>query len=388
MRNFLYRYPLGREICHRIGPAVWRLPSEVRSRLCSERQIPRLKGARVWNYGDAEQVRLPKPVLPDRPPSFGHRVTAQPYPVAQPFVARLEEAWLIGPHATPISAEGRVLLTPFRDQPGIMALEKPDELACWLQRRPPVRSGSGLDHVFSLVNRLDTNYFHWIVEWCGQLEGLLRYREMAGCSPRLLVRKGSPRFVYESLELLGYSRPDIVEWEPTRQAIPVRRLVVGSLPTGCIGCSPRSLRWVRESFLRGAGVPHESRSGNLLLYIPRRCGGWRYVLNEDELIPRLERYGFQVVRPEDTSLRDQIRLFSQARLVAGLHGAGLTNLLFAPGAAVLELLGSYGDGLYYSLAAGLGQPYGCLQCEDENQNVRVDPDAFFRAVERILASLE
>ena len=61
-------------------------------------------------------------------------------------------------------------------------------------------------------------------------------------------------------------------------------------------------------------------------------------------------------------MREKARLFAEAEFVAGPHGAGLTNLLFAPGGCrVLEIIDpAHVNVLYYSLADLLDQPYGAL----------------------------
>jgi capsular polysaccharide biosynthesis protein len=62
------------------------------------------------------------------------------------------------------------------------------------------------------------------------------------------------------------------------------------------------------------------------------------VLNEEELHPILNDYGFEIVETENLSFRGKIELLSDAEIVAGPHGGGLTNLLFAPESCrVLEL---------------------------------------------------
>jgi capsular polysaccharide biosynthesis protein len=42
----------------------------------------------------------------------------------------------------------------------------------------------------------------------------------------------------------------------------------------------------------------------------------------------LERYNFEVYDAERLSLAEQMQLFSESRYIVGLHGAGLTNIIF------------------------------------------------------------
>ncbi len=75
------------------------------------------------------------------------------------------------------------------------------------------------------------------------------------------------------------------------------------------------------------------------LYVTRgdRPNTRRYV-QEDALLPHLERQGFVRVDPGTMSVQEQIDHFAAAEVVVAPHGAGLVNLTFAPpGVRVLEL---------------------------------------------------
>jgi capsular polysaccharide biosynthesis protein len=64
--------------------------------------------------------------------------------------------------------------------------------------------------------------------------------------------------------------------------------------------------------------------------------------DEQQLEAFLSAAGFDVVHLEDTPWIEQIRLFQHARVIAGPHGAGLSNLVFArPGTIVIELTVGY-----------------------------------------------
>jgi hypothetical protein len=358
----IYIHPLGRALMHRLGPAVWRLPAVLRRRLCHESGVPRLPGVRVWHFGQAERVRPAVPWGRGVAPTFGHRLAARPYRCARPFVAELPQAWLVGQHACVVSPQGRVLLTAFRDQARILGLEPNADLVDWLNlggwRRP---FEPRLADVFPMVNRLDPNYYHWLVEYCGQLEGLAHYERETGRRPKILIRKGGPAFHRASLELLGIAPDRIIEWDPAQGPIAAERVIVASLPGNRVACSPSNLRWLRDRFLQSVEANLPDRPGRRL-YIRRKTGAWRSIVNDDQVASLLEAHGFETVRAEGLSFAEQVRLFADAELIVGMHGAGLANLLFAPRAAVIELTGAYGGGEYFSMAAALGNPYAALPC--------------------------
>jgi len=74
------------------------------------------------------------------------------------------------------------------------------------------------------------------------------------------------------------------------------------------------------------------------LFVSRADARKRRLVNEDEVFARLEQFGFERLAPGRLPVADQIRLFSEAKVVAGAHGAGLTNLIFMPeGGSVVEI---------------------------------------------------
>jgi capsular polysaccharide biosynthesis protein len=71
-------------------------------------------------------------------------------------------------------------------------------------------------------------------------------------------------------------------------------------------------------------------AGHRRLFVSRRHFPGRQLVNEAQVIDVFERYGFEVVFPEDLSFLEQARLFASASAVAGVKGAALTNMVFCP----------------------------------------------------------
>jgi hypothetical protein len=65
----------------------------------------------------------------------------------------------------------------------------------------------------------------------------------------------------------------------------------------------------------------------------------RWADNEPEVETLFASRGFEIVSMGECPLQEQVRLFSSARVVAGVSGAGLADILFAPpGAHVITLI--------------------------------------------------
>lgn len=99
------------------------------------------------------------------------------------------------------------------------------------------------------------------------------------------------------------------------------------------------------------------------IYISRANAKYRKVVNEEEITGLLVQYGFRIVFTEELSVLEQIRLFKDAEAVMGIHGAGLSNMLFcARGTKIIELRqgGGVQNNLFYQLASCLDHSYYCF----------------------------
>ena len=76
------------------------------------------------------------------------------------------------------------------------------------------------------------------------------------------------------------------------------------------------------------------------IYVSRSDATHRNVRNEDEVCAVLSALGFEIVCPGQMSFEEQVNIFSEARLIIGAHGAGMTNVLWSRCADVVELMPS------------------------------------------------
>ncbi|MFT4681845.1 MAG: capsular polysaccharide biosynthesis protein [Granulosicoccus sp.] len=94
------------------------------------------------------------------------------------------------------------------------------------------------------------------------------------------------------------------------------------------------------------------------LFINR--SGRRQIINMNEVRPILEKWNIEVIDPGEHSISEQAALFNSAAIIVGIHGAGLTNLLFCDHntTKVLEICASDGIGChYYWMCTALGMDW-------------------------------
>ena len=77
-------------------------------------------------------------------------------------------------------------------------------------------------------------------------------------------------------------------------------------------------------------------------FISRKDSLTRTIENEEKLVNLLESFSFTTNTLSNKTLGQQIKLFSSSKLIVSMHGAALTNLLFAPsGSTVIEITGDF-----------------------------------------------
>ncbi len=212
-------------------------------------------------------------------------------------------------------------------------------------------------------------YFHWL------LESLPCALHALAAEPdaTLVVSPSLPRFACEAVELLGIRD---VRWSD-EPIVAERFVLVGHEPA--FGFVPREdVEIVRAALLPAVGIA----LGDDRIYVSRALAT-RSPLNEPELERLAAGRGWKVVNAETLPFASQVELFTGANRIAGPHGAGLANLVFAERLAqLLEIfpVEKFND-CYARLAAQRGAAYDPFQCSGEMSASSVAP---FEAIEECL----
>jgi len=122
--------------------------------------------------------------------------------------------------------------------------------------------------------------------------------------------------------------------------------------------SPASVHFVRERVGGIFGAGERKRGKRLYLARSREYSAKRRtVINEQQVVDVLARYGFEIVFPDRISVAQQIDLFADAEIVAGPVGAAFSNLAFCPRRTETIMLTSAGGWAetYTALTATLEQ---------------------------------
>jgi capsular polysaccharide biosynthesis protein len=247
-----------------------------------------------------------------------------------------------------------------------------------------------VDDVFGL------NYCHWICDWLGRLAPFTDVLERDDFY--VLTSPITTDWQRRTLELCGVPPERVIAMQPW-QAIRARELITLSDISEIHHPMQKGAVWAM-SFLRDrllAPIAVEIGTGHRVtarkIYVSRGDAGGRRVLNEDALMMLLSRYGYEKVAPGELDFDAQAALFAEASHIIGIHGAGLTNIIFAPPhCRVIEILPrSYGTPAFCVLAAARGMPYytyveGAVTASTDSQadDITIDVAAFARCAEVLL----
>ena len=92
----------------------------------------------------------------------------------------------------------------------------------------------------------------------------------------------------------------------------------------------------------------KTRKKTRRIYAARTDTEARRIVNERELIGRLENMGFEILVGSQATIEDQVEAFVEAEIVVGKDGSNLTNVMYCQeGTAFVEILSeAFFDPLY------------------------------------------
>lgn len=160
-----------------------------------------------------------------------------------------------------------------------------------------------------------SNFYHWMYD-------VLPRIYLLACSrlpvDKYVVSKDLQPFQFETLRAMGISEDQLIH-SGNDFHMEAERLIVPSIGFG--------QKWVYH-FLRSEFLSVEPRPTRKL-YVSRTQSIGRTLTNEAEVVAILQSLGFETVYPEQHSVSEQAKLFSEAAYVIAPTGSALTNLTFS-----------------------------------------------------------
>lgn len=237
-----------------------------------------------------------------------------------PWAGWCSDVRVIGGDWVPVAPGGELLLEQMVHTPDI-----------YLAKAKNLRLGQGCLELINLpVRKIEEeavllggspNYYHWLIDI---LPRLLQVRQYVA-NKKLLVPENLKSFQNRTLELLGYRSDDLITVADA-ECVRVNRLFVASLLAQSTFVHPEVPKILRRWFLPHRHPERPARR----VFLSRADAASRRLVNEDELLPILGRYGFDYVVIGEMSFEKQVKLFSEVDVMLAVHGAGMTNMVFMP----------------------------------------------------------
>ena len=152
------------------------------------------------------------------------------------------------------------------------------------------------------------------------------------------------------------------------------------------------------------GVSNHIDHYNDRVFLTRKKDGPRSILNMDQVEPVLCEYDFHIVDTAQMPISEQIDIFSKARYLLAVHGAGMTNLMYRRDApmSVLEIhaIGFVGDDAhelyrrvdFRNMCREWGHQFYRLACrpggnpDPLHASIYIDPTELRQKIEQMLAA--
>jgi hypothetical protein len=206
---------------------------------------------------------------------------------------------------------------------------------------PSGKQGRVIENGFLLTGNMSYNFFHFLID---SLPRVLDYQILRKKSTdfKLIVNHKST-FAAQYLQLLGIEENDIVWIEQTVQ---VKHLIVSNSKYAL--SNPKS-KWpnfiyskshllhMAQLLQNSAEAPRNIDNYPERIYVSRSKAKSRFLLNENEAMETMSQYGILDICLEDLTVVEQIHLFSRAKVIVALHGAGLSNLIYTTNALIIEI---------------------------------------------------
>jgi capsular polysaccharide biosynthesis protein len=214
------------------------------------------------------------------------------------------------------------------------------------------------------------NYGHWLVDVLPRVHLLKK----SGWFDRVnwfVVPNYRHDFQKDSLKLLGIREEQIILGSDQLH-ITADVVISSSAPRGVRSyLMPQWLaEFHRSSYLNQ--IPATARYAPRV-YISRRDGTTRKVLNEEKFIELLKKYNFQIIELSKLSFIEKINLFHHARVLVSVVGAAFSNLVYCQqGTKALEIFPEVlVDTFDYNLATLVGVEYNYLICRSGVQTKKL-----------------
>jgi hypothetical protein len=194
---------------------------------------------------------------------------------------------------------------------------------------------------------------HFLLEMMTRVH-LLAQMSKLGKPVKIAVPADGPKWIREFIGLY-FSEEDMLFYEAGRHRVRARCFILPGMMMHHYYMHP-AVNFVVEELLQRLVPSYTGKQGSKRLYLSRSgCKGSHAIDNEPEVESTLSNLGFDVIHPQELSLRQQLALYSNAECMVSMYSSASHNAIFAPRGARIFCFG-WMNRCQSGIAALRGQP--------------------------------
>lgn len=230
------------------------------------------------------------------------------------------------------------------------------------------------------------NFYHWHMDILSRLFYASKFIDLRKVD-YFLLPEINQEFQIKTLELVGIPSEKILNNYNVR-FYKAERLIALSHPRTATFEAPADLLAGLRTILKLDSVKQNSTAdtSKKSVYLSRTKAVRRTVLNEQEVVRLVEKYGYEVVYLEDMTFTETVDFFQKVETVVSPHGAGILNTLYSSYFSNLVELFPYhfvnpyyekythsmNANYYYVRGLDSGEPVPTSRYEAQNHDLMVD----------------
>lgn len=222
------------------------------------------------------------------------------------------------------------------------------------------------------------NYFHWITEVVPRLVKLEELKNNIKIRiPDFILRLN---FVRDTITLFRHLH--FLELTINKKTkFLIKKVYLCDLKINSGNYHPEVIKQAK-AFILNAMMPFSSFKyfTPQRVFIHRDNLGERGIMNFADIKPLLDSFNIQVINFGELKLHQQIELMQNCELLMGVHGAGLTNMIFLPrGSRVFEFrrFDDSSNNCFFSLASACDLSYYYQLCKVDDKGLKTQQNRFF-----------
>lgn len=245
-------------------------------------------------------------------------------------------------------------------------------------------------HALIIHNAYYSNFYHWLIEAMPRL--FISEFLINECT--LVVPKKLSSFHTQMLDLFKFK--DILYLDD-HLLVKAETVILPMHTSTGLSHYPQIMRGLRDRILPVvlASKSNKDFTKAKNIYISRGKALKRKIINEQEVLNVLLRHNFISIELESLPFTDQVSLFNNAEVVCGVHGAGLSNMIFSPDKTTFVVFKNeeHPDPAFINLANCFSHVFYLLDCIDPHSYLKgknpqsYDVEVDVEQLERILAMI-